>query len=141
MKNKWYKEGLPFECQGCGRCCTGCSGYVWLTEAEIKRIAAFLDLNIYDFTFKYVRQVKGRYSLIEIKRPNGDYDCVFLKEGRCTIYPVRPVQCSTFPWWPHNLKSSETWQQAGKECPGISEATQKVSFEKIEEELQRYSNP
>ena len=37
------------------------------------------------------------------------YDCVFLKEdperGRktCSIYPVRPLQCRTWPFWPENL--------------------------------------
>ncbi len=28
-------------------------------------------------------------------------DCVFLKDGRqCTVYSARPLQCSTYPWWP-----------------------------------------
>ena len=27
----WYaEEGLAFECTGCGDCCTGAPGYVWV---------------------------------------------------------------------------------------------------------------
>ena len=31
----WYKDGLRFQCTGCGDCCTGGPGYVWVNQAEI----------------------------------------------------------------------------------------------------------
>ena len=37
--------------------------------------------------------------------------CVFLsKEGQCGIYEARPIQCSTYPWWPSLLESEEAWE-------------------------------
>ena len=30
--------------------------------------------------------------------------------GQCSIYDVRPVQCSTYPFWPSLLASKEDWE-------------------------------
>lgn len=129
----WYKDGLPFKCTGCGACCTGSPGYVFLSIEEMEKIANFLDLSLDDFTKKYVRKVQGgRYSLIEDRKT---YDCVFLKGKRCQIYPVRPVQCSTYPFWPHVLSSKERWNGEAAVCEGINHKEAAiVPFEKIEAE-------
>ena len=36
----WYKDGLKFKCTGCGDCCTGGEGYVWVNKQEIVALAA-----------------------------------------------------------------------------------------------------
>jgi Fe-S-cluster containining protein len=30
----WFKDGLRFECQRCGRCCRGEPGVVWVNKQE-----------------------------------------------------------------------------------------------------------
>ena len=46
-------------------------------------------------------------------------DCIFLKDKLCTIYPVRPLQCSTYPWWP-SLMDPISWGIEGAEvCEGF----------------------
>ena len=35
------------------------------------------------------------------------------------MYPVRPKQCRTFPFWPENVRSRRNWLDLGKECPGV----------------------
>ena len=40
MSDPWYQQGLKFHCLGCGDCCTGEPGYVWVTKAEIAALAA-----------------------------------------------------------------------------------------------------
>ena len=132
----WYKEGLHFECTGCGKCCTGNPGYVWVTEEEIEKIATLLNLPIQLFKTRYIRRVDNRYALIE--KRTFPHDCVFLKDNQCTIYSVRPKQCRTFPWWPYNLSSPEAWKRAAKECEGINDQALLVPFEKIEEQLKRH---
>ena len=47
-----------------------------------------------------------------------DGGCLFYKDG-CTIHPVRPSQCITFPFWFENLRSSKKWRKMARECPGI----------------------
>lgn len=114
----WYQEGLRFTCIGCGQCCRGPGGFVWLTVEEMEQIAARLEMPFKQFTRRYIREVNKKYALID--GPTGD--CVFLSaEGRCEIYDLRPEQCRTFPWWPENLVSREEWEENYNDCPGINQ--------------------
>jgi Fe-S-cluster containining protein len=113
----WYKEGLKFKCTGCGQCCTGEPGYVWLSPEEINTISAHLKISKEKFIQTYTRSLFGKISLRE-DRVN--FDCIFLKEKRCQIYDIRPSQCRTFPWWKENLESPESWKEAGRRCEGIN---------------------
>lgn len=131
----WYAEGLRFECTGCGQCCTGAPGYIWVTDEEIAQIADQLQMNIDDFRRQYVRTVGNKQSLTEREASPGNYDCVFLKDKKCQIYSVRPKQCRTFPWWPQNLKSLEDWQHAARSCEGISCAAPVVTSDIIQDQL------
>lgn len=129
MTNKWYQEGLAFKCTECGKCCTGSPGYVWVNMSEIEEMASFLNISIKDFKRLYVRRIGSRYSLIESKLT---YDCVFLKDKTCRVYGARPTQCRTFPWWPQNLKSKESWEEVARGCEGINPKAPVVPFEEIE---------
>lgn len=116
-KKPWYKDGLKFECTGCGDCCTGAPGYVWVNKEEIAGIAAEIgEDDVEEFEKKYVRRVGVRKSLVEFD--NGD--CVFFdtEKRNCTVYSARPRQCRTWPFWDSNLKSERAWQQTCTECPG-----------------------
>jgi Fe-S-cluster containining protein len=129
----WYKEGLRFKCTGCGACCTGNPGYVWVTVEEISSIAKLLGISTDECTMKYIRQRDNRYSLVEMKLRN--YDCVFLKDSKCLIYQARPKQCRTFPWWKENLHSKESWDIAARSCEGINDQAPLVPYTVIAEAL------
>lgn len=129
----WYAEGLNFECTGCGACCTGSPGYTFVTENEMMQMAAYLKLTVKEFSCRYLRRVGNRYSLVE-RRPH--YDCVFLEGKRCQIYPVRPTQCRTFPFWPENVKSPEAWRETATRCEGIGCSAPNVSFAEVETQRQ-----
>ncbi|MGB0717175.1 MAG: YkgJ family cysteine cluster protein [Phycisphaerae bacterium] len=119
-KEKWYAAGLAFECTQCGNCCSGDPGYVWLTKEEIRRIAAFLGRDDEWLPKSQLRRVGFRYSLTE----KSDGDCIFLKrEGNkamCGIYPVRPNQCRTWPFWTEVLRDPDTWNAVAMDCPGMN---------------------
>lgn len=127
----WYHKGLRFQCTECGQCCTGSPGYVWVSDEEIASIAEYLKLSIETFAARYLRKVDDRYSLLE-KQRGKEYDCVFLQGKKCMVYPVRPKQCRTFPWWPGNVSSPEAWQSAASTCEGIRPDAPIVPFETIE---------
>lgn len=69
-----------------------------------------------EFRNHYVRAIADRYSLVE--RANGD--CVFLhpKTRRCVVYPVRPRQCRSWPFWVANLRTPADWEYVCRICPG-----------------------
>ncbi|HRK29772.1 MAG TPA: YkgJ family cysteine cluster protein [Tepidisphaeraceae bacterium] len=120
----WYADGLNFQCTQCGNCCTGGPGYVWISDVEITRLATHLKMTEQELAKKYLRKISGKFSLKERKSLKGEYDCVFLEEmnGRraCTVYEVRPLQCRTWPFWDGNLISQNSWNRAGKTCPGLN---------------------
>lgn len=134
-QNPWYKEGLSFKCTGCGQCCTGSPGYVWLSPEEIKAMASHLNITEEEFTRKYTRYVYGRISLLEHPKT---YDCVFLKGNKCSVYPVRPKQCKTFPWWHENLENKASWEETAQRCEGINHPEAPiVPLETISQELSK----
>ena len=122
-KIPWYVGGLAFECLSCGRCCAGPDeGYVWMTPAGIDALAEHLKLSAEETKSRYVRRV-GRHT--SLREDATSKDCVFLSQdadgcGRCLVYPVRPVQCRTWPFWPGNLRTPDSWSQAADRCPGVN---------------------
>lgn len=124
----WYAEGLSFECTGCGQCCTGAPGFVFVTEKEIVAIARHLGLSVREFSRRFLRKIGDRFSLKEYK----NYDCVFLKDNKCSIYTCRPVQCRTFPFWPRILASKEAWDETATQCEGMRPGARKVALDEIE---------
>jgi len=109
-------EGLRFECQpGCTECCRQ-KGFVYLTEADIARAAAFLNLEAAEFERRYVFRTRNRTRL----RVPRDATCSFLHEGGCSIHPAKPTQCGIFPFWPELVESRREWLKVARAyCPGI----------------------
>ena len=114
----WYQDGLRFKCTGCGNCCTGSEGFVWVNQAEINAMAAHLEISPAEFERRFVRNIGIRRSLKELPRSN--YDCVFFdNEARtCRVYEHRPRQCRTWPFWDSNIRTPEAWEKTCQECPG-----------------------
>ncbi len=110
----------PSACEACGgHCCTGESGYIWVSKDELIKIATFLNLNFDDFTNHYVKKVWYKFSLKEKQISPNNHACIFFDETNknCKIYEVRPKQCREFPFWDI---FKENIDEVKKECPGIS---------------------
>jgi len=120
IKHEQYKYTFNENaCHSCGgACCRGESGYIWTKYQEMQNIATFLDMNLETFTQNYIKKVKHRYSLVEKKISEDDYACIFFdtEKLQCSIYPVRPLQCRTFPFW-EQFKNNQ--EEVRRECPGI----------------------
>lgn len=108
-------QGLRFECQaGCIACCTQ-QGFVYLTETDLVRAAAFLGMTPAAFERKYVYRTSRKLRL----RVPRESQCHFLRANGCSIHPVKPVQCRTFPFWPELVDSRREWKKTARYCPGM----------------------
>lgn len=132
MDDPWYREGLRFECQRCGDCCTGDPGYVYLKRGEAEAMAAHLGMRVDEFRRRFMRREGGRLSL----REEADGRCVFFEDGGCRIYDLRPVQCRTFPFWRWNVAKKGNWDEVAGECPGVGKG-RRYSPAEIRRELSK----
>ena len=107
--------GLRFACQpGCTNCCQQ-KGFVYLTEADLARIAQFVGMKPSEFERVYVYRTKH---LLRLRMPRHT-QCHFLREGGCSIHPVKPTQCRIFPFWPELVDEKREWRKTAAWCPGI----------------------
>ncbi|MCP3919331.1 MAG: YkgJ family cysteine cluster protein [bacterium] len=123
----WYEAGLRFGCTHCGNCCKshGEYAYIYLMEPEVEAIAEHLGLEVEVFRERHTEVDEG-WTVIRTSRSastSSSRACPFLAEdNRCGIYPVRPVQCRTWPFWDENLRRKTTWEGPVRDtCPGIGE--------------------
>jgi Fe-S-cluster containining protein len=113
--NEVVAEALRFECQsGCTACCEQ-KGFVYLSDDDILRAAAYLRMTPAEFERKYVYRTARRARL----RVPAAANCHFLFEGGCSIHAAKPTQCRVFPFWPELLESRREWRKTARYCPGI----------------------
>lgn len=135
-KEFWH-DGLQFECQKSGRCCThhGKYAYVYLRPQERARLAESLHLEVAAFTREYCETTDGYLHL-----KSQDDDCVFLEAGRCRVYAARPIQCRAWPFCLENM-NAEVWQhEIASICPGVGKG-RRVLADEIETLLRAAAAP
>ena len=110
----------PLACENCqGKCCTGESGYIYVTKSEALSISEVLNIDIRQLVSKYLFKKGYKYSIKENKIDDS-YECIFydrVKSG-CNIYEARPLQCKTFPFWNYFKTRVDELKD---ECPGITD--------------------
>lgn len=90
-----------FRCKHCGTCCGPIIGDgVSVTNVEVAQIANFLHIR--------KRKITRRLQNGNIKFP-----CEYLKNNKCSIYPVRPLLCKLYPIIPLNYLPEKGLMEAG----------------------------
>ena len=122
MKNAaFYASGLKFSCKRCSTCCRYDSGYVFLSEEDLKNLTIKLKMDNNGFIQTYCRWITGLYEPESLSlKEKSNKDCIFWDSG-CTVYEARPLQCRTFPFWESILSSPQNWEMAASGCPGINQ--------------------
>lgn len=94
---------IGFKCLGCARCCMQEYGdnTVSVFPFEIKRISERTGLQTEEIAVpapSEERDPEGNIHTFEwVLRKN--WDCMFLKNGLCSIYECRPRICMTYPFY------------------------------------------
>jgi uncharacterized protein len=114
QRSYFFDAGIHFACRRCGDCCTGDPGVVQVNVTAIADIAAYLGMPVSAVIDAFLYPWENGHGI----RETDDGRCLFYEDG-CRIYPVRPQQCRTFPFWFANLRSEARWDQIHSQCTGI----------------------
>lgn len=125
----YHTQSIRFKCTKCSHCCYGGKyAYVRAGSDEIEKIIAFMEIDADKFKSEYLIKlvdhgygIRMKYSVLA-KALNKKGHCMLLNsEGKCSVYPVRPTQCRTYPFWPEILISEEKWNNERQRCEGIQQ--------------------
>lgn len=99
------KDWVPFRCRLCGSCCRNLRGNLMPEQLDAYRLARFLRERgevefMEDFYTKYTYpdMLEGFFPVFLINTVDPDDSCVFLKDGRCSVYEARPRVCRMYPF-------------------------------------------
>jgi Fe-S-cluster containining protein len=111
------------DCLACANCCKTMTPT--FTNNDIKRIAAHFNQTPDEFKEKWLYKERGTGDWMNKKQP-----CQFLnlKDNKCSIYEIRPADCSGFPH--HTKKHFTEWVHVYKQnveyCPATYKLVEKM---------------
>ncbi len=139
----YHTTPIRFKCTQCSQCCYGGKyAYVRANKQEIEKIVAYMNIDTENFEQNYLTKLVDHgygirmkdYLKDKVKGIKGH--CVLLNsDGKCSVYPVRPTQCRTYPFWPEILISEDKWNNEVKRCEGINQG-EIIETKHIEEQKQ-----
>ena len=91
-----------FSCVHCGKCCTDVTVQIYLTFGDITRLSKSLKKPINDL---YKEGIIGFYPFFDPEKEVYEIEigltkqCKLWKNGKCSNYKGRPINCRLFPYW------------------------------------------
>jgi Fe-S-cluster containining protein len=107
-------ENLHFECTQCGECCER-PGMIYLDDDDIDRIATYLEIDEAEMKRDRLTHDHGTWVIKVTRRRK----CCFYVDKKCTVHPIKPQQCKSYPFWPENVCTAPEWREAKTHCEGI----------------------
>lgn len=99
-------------------------GVVYFDREELRKLADYLRETIDELIARLKFAREGERFVLDATDGRG---CPLLgKDRACTVHPVKPKQCATFPFWPQLLDDEREWESAKRFCPGIDSAQGKI---------------
>lgn len=100
------KDWVCFHCTRCGNCCRDLEGELMLEPADAYDLARCLRTqgmatSTHDVCERYAHTdlLKGRPPIYLMNTVEDDHACVFLEDGRCSVYEGRPQICRIYPFF------------------------------------------
>lgn len=111
-------DGRRFGCTACGNCCMQ-PGFVYITRTELARIASHLEVAPAELRARHNMGYEASLRAWYLDATDGKGCPLLTAERRCSVHPVKPKQCATFPFWPEMLDDAEEWESVKSYCPGL----------------------
>ena len=94
-------------------------GYVYMDQEEVARVAAHLGMTANALKRKYRMRRDDGSDEWYIDALHGKGCPLLTRDGLCSVHPVKPKQCSSFPFWSEMLEDGSEWEAAKSFCPGL----------------------
>jgi Fe-S-cluster containining protein len=123
---------MGFKCLDCGECCRGQDNSVVVFPFEIRAILAATGLqwlHVVSPPEEGEWDREGCFHTLEWRLKKENNSCRFYQKGRCSIYPVRPMLCSTYPFY---LDRGELMYS---ECRGLGGKIETIEADKLAERI------
>lgn len=113
------KSKTKLGCDICDKCCVN-RGDIKITPANILEISRYMHISLHEFIELYTKKLDDQPLELVIKAQGNRMRCIMNDSitSRCTIHPVRPMQCVTFPLIPVDLKKDIFYKQDSCDCLG-----------------------
>ena len=99
-------------------------GFVYVGDEELVKIASHLGEKIEDLIARLKMEREDHRWLIDATDGRG---CPLLTASReCSVQPVKPKQCATFPFWREMIDDASDWEAAKSFCPGLDAPEGKI---------------
>lgn len=84
---------------------------------ELRALARYLGVSRAELATRLdIRWDPGRRCYELVTGPDG---CPLLDGDRCSVHPVKPMQCRVFPFWSEMVEDREAWNEAKSVCEGL----------------------
>ena len=99
-------EKVPFRCRLCGECCRQVKDAVMLEPMDLYNLSRFLrergaPIDSPDCLmdeYAHSLYIPDGYPFVVLNTMGTNDSCVFLKDGRCSVYAARPRVCRLYPF-------------------------------------------
>lgn len=92
---------VPFQCHRCGNCCRHVREQILVEPMDAFYMAKYLGCKdmgeLYD-NYTCPTLLQGLYPVFLMQVKDPDDACVFLEDGKCSIYEARPRTCRVYPF-------------------------------------------
>ena len=99
-------EKVPFRCQLCGACCRNVKDSIMLEPIDVFHLTRYLReqgesvAGMEDMLARYAHAawLEDNFPIYLLNTAGTSDTCVFLKDGRCSVYEARPQVCRMYPF-------------------------------------------
>lgn len=111
------KDWVCFHCTRCGNCCRDLEGELMLEPSDAYGLARCLraqgmGTSIHDVYERYAHtdMLEGCLPIYLVNTVGENHACVFLRDGRCSVYEGRPQMCRIYPFFASPGERGKTFE-------------------------------
>lgn len=93
------QDTFEFICRRCGACCRKVKSAIPLEPLDVYRLVKHFKDPVEDVieTYMDVELLVPNFPILFLKTKSAQDECIFFRDGRCSVYTARPRTCRMYP--------------------------------------------